>query len=156
MCGGTLATMARRESCAYLAGLDDKYVLTNVTAVAKSLNNRARSFGFRSGIRCRFRQPVVQTPTLMRVSPVGMRPRSQEQRCNATSARQLKRRVRATGGTGHICTHERDDGIYLSQRGRGQVEFKPSPAHFRGRELRSSRRNLGTGSARLKAAAVLE
>ena len=83
---------------------------TNVTAVVKSLNNRARSVAAGLVIRCRQCKPVIQQPTLMRVSPVG--PGAS---LDATSARQLKGRVRVTGGAGHNSTHERDDGCNPSQ-----------------------------------------
>src|SRR5512136_2847085 len=96
----------------------------------------------------------------MRVSPVGpgtawtRQLPVQNRKAGVSSARQLKGRVRATGGAGHNRTHERDDGINLSQGSGGQVDSNSTcPSSCQRTAFATAR--LGTARAESRTAKAL-
>ena len=105
-----------------MPGRSGQQVPTNVTAVVKSQTNRAR--GVAAGVvsGAGWGQPVIERPLSDESAPsrsrrslhplaFGLKNRS----LGVAPARQLERRVRATGGAGRSCTHERGDGSNPSQ-----------------------------------------
>ena len=95
---------------------------TDVTAAMKDMNNRARSLAAGVVSGAGWCQPVFETPHFDESAPsrtrYGLDPTafgSNAEGTGAASARQLKRRVRATGGAGRKGTHERGDGMNRSQ-----------------------------------------
>jgi hypothetical protein len=109
---GPLETMPKRELRTCLVSLDLKRP-TDVTAAMKDMNNRARSVAAGVVSGAGWCQPVLETPHFDESAPSRTR-RSldpivfgvKRRGLGVPSARQLKGRVRATGGAGRK-THTR-------------------------------------------------
>ena len=132
----------------------------NVTAAVKDRNNRARSVaaGVVSGAGG---QPVLQKPHSDESAPsrsrLSLHPVAYGLRAEGWVSFQQgswNDECVLTGGAGHKCTHERDDGMNPSQGSGGQVDSNSTcPSSFPRTAFGAAR--LGTGRAGSRAAKAL-